>query len=152
MLPVVCRLWASLWVAHLKDWVKGGYLSLCVALVMTFSFVEIWFSAAFDVEEVLSGARDEQLHVLVAVVIKSFDTVDSSILDSALGRLRLPHCFRKVSLAYHFQVRFWFKLAAGLGEPWFRDGGSPQGCPLRMIYIVALYVPWCRRLESSALC
>ena len=45
------------------------------------------------------------------------------------------------------QVRFRFKLAAGLGESWCRDGGIPQGCPLSMVFIVALYVPWCRRLE-----
>ena len=41
-----------------------------------------------------------------------------------------------------------FKLAGGLGEPWCRDGGIPQGCPLSMVFIVALYVPWCRHLES----
>ena len=42
-----------------------------------------------------------------------------------------------------------FKLAAGLGEPWCRDGGIPQGCPLSMVFGVALYVPWCRHLESQ---
>ena len=31
----------------------------------------------------------DQLHVMVADVIKSFDTVDRSILDCALGRLGL---------------------------------------------------------------
>ena len=41
-----------------------------------------------------------------------------------------------------------FKLAAGLGEPWCRDGGIPQGCPLSLVFIVALYVAWCRHLES----
>ena len=41
-----------------------------------------------------------------------------------------------------------FKLATGLGEPWCRDGGIPQECPLSMVFIVALYVTWCRRLES----
>ena len=45
-------------------------------------------------------------------------------------------------------VRLRFKLAAGLGGPWCWDGGIPQGCPLSMVIIVALYVPWCRRLES----
>ena len=35
-----------------------------------------------------------------------------------------------------------------LGEPWCRDGGIPQGCPLSLVFIVALYVPWCRRLEA----
>ena len=60
--------------------------------------MEAWFSAALDVEEVLSGACDEQLHVMVSDVIKSFDTVDRSILDCALGRLGLPPWFRKNTL------------------------------------------------------
>ena len=88
------------------------------------------------------------LHVMVADVIKSFDTVDRSILDCTLGRLGLPDWFRKVYFSFHSQVRLRFKLAAGLGEPWCRDGGIPQGCPLSMIFIVALYVPWCLHLES----
>ena len=40
-----------------------------------------------------------------------------------------------------------FQLAAGLGEPWCRDGCIPQGCPLSLVF-VALYVPWCWRLEA----
>ena len=66
----------------------------------------------------------------------------------ALGRLGLPGWFRKVYFSFHSQVRLRFKLAAGLGEPWCTDGGIPQGCPLSMVFIVALYVPWCRHLES----
>ena len=69
-------------------------------------------------------------------------------MDPALGRLGLPDWFRKVYFSFHSQVRLRFKLAAGLGEPWCRDGGIPQGCPLSMIFIVALYVPWCRHLDS----
>ena len=42
-----------------------------------------------------------------------------------------------------------FKLASGLGEPWTRDGGIPQGCPLSMMFIVALYLPWCRYLSAQ---
>ena len=41
------------------------------------------------------------------------------------------------------------KLAAGLGEPWTRDCGIPQGCPLSMMFIVALYLPWCRYLGAQ---
>ena len=112
------------------------------------SSVEAWFSTALDVEDVLSGTGGDQLHVMVADVIKSFDTVDRSILDCALGRLGLPDWFRRVYFSFLSQVRLRFKLAAGLGEPWCRDGGIPQGCPLSMVFIVALYVPWCRHLES----
>ena len=87
--------------------------------------------------------------LFVADVIKSFDTVDRGILDCALGRLGLPEWFRKVFFSYHANVRLRFKLATGLGEAWTRDGGIPQGCPLSMVFIVALYVPWCRYLSSQ---
>ena len=42
-----------------------------------------------------------------------------------------------------------FKLASGLGRSWTRDGGIPQGCPLSMMFIVALYLPWCRYLSAQ---
>ena len=109
--------------------------------------MEAWFSTAFEIEEVLSGTGGDQLHVMVADVIKSFDTVDRSILDCALGRLGLPDWFRRAYFSFHSQVRLRIKLAAGLGEPRCRDGGIPQGCPLCMVFIVALYFPWCRHLE-----
>ena len=41
-------------------------------------------------------------------------------------------------------------MASGLGEPWTRDGGIPQGCPLSMMFIVAMYLPWCRYLAARA--
>ena len=115
---------------------------------MVYPRLRAWFSTALDIEDVLSGTGGDQLHVMVADVIKSFDTVDRSILDCTLGRLGLPDWFRKVYFSFHSQVRLRFKLAAGLGEPLCRDGGIPQGCPLSTVFIVALYVPWCRHLES----
>ena len=150
VLPVVYRLWASLRLGHLGEWVEGWLPKSVFSLGNGLSSVEAWFSTALDIEEVLSGVGGDQLHVMVADVIKSFDTVDRSILDCTLGRLGLPDWFRKAYFAYHSQVRLRFKLAAGLGEPWCRDGCIPQGCPLSMVFIVALYVPWCRHLEDYA--
>ena len=146
--PVVYRLWASLRLGHLREWVEGWLPKSVYSSGNGLSSVEAWFSTAFDIEAVLSGTVGDQLHVMVADVIKSFDTVDRSILDCTLGRLGLPGWFRKVSFSFHSQVRLRFKLAAGLGEPWSRDGGVPQGCPLSMVFIVALCVPWCRHLDS----
>ena len=102
-----------------------------------------------DIEEVLSGTGGDQLHVMVADVIKSFDTVNQVyfglLLWVAWGCLT---GFARFILSFHSRVRLRFKLAAGLGEPWCRNGGFPQGCPLSMIFIVALYVPWCRHLDA----
>ena len=148
VLPVVYRLWASLRLGHLREWVEGWLPKSVYSLGNGLSSLEAWFSTALDIEEVLSGTGGDQLHVMVADVIKSFDTVDRSTLDCALGRLgSLPDFGRSIFL---LMIRFVLrpKLAAGLGEPWCRDCGIPQGCPLSMIFIVAHHVPWCRHLDS----
>ena len=84
----------------------------------------------------------------VADVVESFDTVDRGVLDLVLSSLGLPAWFRHAYFEFHSHVRLRFKLAAGLGQPWTRDGCVPQGCPLSMMFIVALYLPWCRYLAA----
>ena len=66
-----------------------------------------------------------------------------------MSSLGLPGWFRHAYFEYHAHVRLRFKLASGLGQPWTRDGGIPQGCPLSMMFIVALYLPWCRYLAAQ---
>ena len=131
--------------------VRAGFQSLFFSLGNGISSVEAWFSTALDIEEVLSGACDDQLHVLVADVIKSFDTVYRSILDCALGRLGLPQWFRKIYLAYHSQVRLWTKLAAGLGELLVSGWVHLSGMSFEHDVFIVLSVPWCGRLEGMPL-
>ena len=133
---------------HLKDWVQGWVPQSVFSLGNGVSSVQAWFSTALDIAEVSSGAGSDQLNVMVADVIKSFDTVDRSILDCAPGRLGSPHGSGKCIFLFNHQVRLMFKLASGVGEPWCRDGSIPQRYPLSMVFVVSLYVPWCRRLES----
>ena len=49
----------------------------------------------------------------------------------------------------HAHVKLRFKRAAGPDE---RDGGIPQGCPLSMMFIVALYLPWRQVFGDSRRC
>ena len=123
VLPIVHRVWASARMLQLEDWFRswapdsvfsagGGRLS-----------VEAWYTSSLDIEEVLSGVADSDVHLFVADVVKS-----------SLG---LPGWFRHAYFEYHARVRLRFKLASGLGEPRTRDGGIPQGCPLSMMFIVA---------------
>ena len=112
VLPVVYRLWASLELGHLREWVERWLPQSVFSLGNGLSSVEAWFSTALDVEEVL-GTGGDQLHVLVADVVKSFGTVYRSILDCALGRLGLPDLFRKF-FNFRFIVRFVFGLSLRL--------------------------------------
>ena len=126
-----------------------GFLTLSSVLESGRGSVEAWYTSSLDIEEVLAGATDSHVHLFVADVVKSFDTVDRTILDRVLSSLGLPGWFRHAYFEYHAHVRMRFKLASGLGAPWFRDGGIPQGCPLSMMFIVALYLPWCRYLSAQ---
>ena len=72
----------------MKDCFRGWVPQSVFSLGNGVSSVEAWFSTAPDIEEVLSGAGGDQLHVMVADVIKSFDTVDRSILGLCFGSSR----------------------------------------------------------------
>ena len=85
MLPVVYRLWASLRLGHLREWVGEWLPKSVYSLGNGLSSVEAWFSAALDNEEVLSGTGGDQFHVMVADVIKSLDTVDRSFFGLCFG-------------------------------------------------------------------
>ena len=143
-----------------SDWFQVSAAAICAEdislwpytpglLFKWVSFLNSLHTSALDIEEVLSGATDFHVHLFVADVVKSFDTVDRTILDCVLSRLGLPGWFRHAYFEYHAHVRLRFKLASGLGQPWTRNGGIPQGCPLSMMFIVALYLPWCRYLSAQ---
>ena len=84
--------------------------------------MEAWYTTALDIEEVLAGAVDAHVHVFVADVVKSFDAVDGGFWTVCLAvRACLPGFVMRISnIVPHVRPRF--KLAAGLCEPWTRDG------------------------------
>ena len=131
VLPIVYRIWASARMVQLESWFKSWVPDSVFSAGGGRGSVEAWYTSALDIEEVLSGASDSHLHLFVADVIKSFDTVDRKILNRVLSSLGLPGWFRHAYFEYHAHVRLRFKLASGLGEPWTRDGGIPQGCPFK---------------------
>ena len=149
VLPVVYRIWAAARMGQLEGWLKSWVPDSVFSAGGGRGSVEAWYTSALDIEEVLSGAADSHVHLFVADVVKSFDTVDRGILDRVLSSLGLPGWFRHAYFEYHAHVRLRFKLASGLGQSWTRDGGIPQGCPLSMMFIVALYLPWCRYLSAQ---
>ena len=85
----------------------------------------------------------------VADVVKSFDSDDRGIWDRVWCSLGLLGWFRHADFEYHAHVSQRFKFAAGLREPWTRDGGIPLGCPLSMMFSVALSLHCCGHLAAQ---
>ena len=141
VLFIVYHIWASARMGQLYGWFRSWVADSVFSAGGGGGSVEAWFTSALDVEEVLTGATDSDINLFVDDVIKSFDTVDRRIFDRVLSSLGLSGLFRHAYFEYHAHVRLRFKLATGHGEPWNRDEGIPQGCPLSMMFFVALYLP-----------
>ena len=76
VLPVVYRVWASTRMSQLGDWFRSWVPDSVFIAFGGRSSVEAWYTSSLEIEEVLSGAADSHVHLFVADVVKSFDTVD----------------------------------------------------------------------------
>ena len=91
---MVYGLWASVQLGHLQDWFDSWLPDSDFSAVGGRSSVDAWYSTALDTEECLESNEDDHVHIFVAAVVKSFDTVDRNVLD--LSGLGLPGWFRSV--------------------------------------------------------
>ena len=93
VLPVVYRIWASARMVQLEDWFQSWVPDLVFSAGGGRSSVEDWYTSVLDIEEVLSGVVDSDIHLFVADANKSFEAVDRSILDKVFSSLGLPAWF-----------------------------------------------------------
>ena len=114
VLPVVYRVWAFARMVQLESWFKSWFPDSVFSVGGGRGSVDAWYATALDIEEVLTGAADSHVHLLLLM--------SSSRLIRVLSSLGLPGWFRHAYLEYHAHVRMRFKLAFGLGAPWTRDG------------------------------
>ena len=105
VLPVVWRIWASARMCQLEEWFRSLVRDSVFSAGGGRGSVEAWYATTLDIEEVLTGAADSHVHLFVADVLKSFDTVDRGVLDRVLSSLGLPAWFRHVYFEYHAHVR-----------------------------------------------
>ena len=129
VLPVVYRIWASTRMSQLDDWFRPWVPGSVFSAGGGRGSVEAWYTSALDIEEVLSGASDSHVHLFVADVIKSFDTVDRGILDCVLSSLGLPGWFRHAYFEYTM-LMFGFVLGCLLV---FVKPGHGMGAFLRVV-------------------
>ena len=85
VLSTAYRIWASTGMLQLEDWFRSWVPDSVFSGGGGRSSVETWYTTALDIKEVLSGVVDSDVHLLVADVIDSFDTVDRGILDKVLS-------------------------------------------------------------------
>ena len=83
VLLVVYRLWPSVRLGHLTGWRPSWMPGSIFSAGGGRSSVEAWYSTDLEIEEALVSEGDFHVHLFVADVVKSFDTVDRGILTSS---------------------------------------------------------------------
>ena len=68
ILPVVYRIWASARMGQQEDWFRSWVPDSVSGAGGGRSSVEAWYTTALDIEEVLSGVVDSDVHLFVADV------------------------------------------------------------------------------------
>ena len=86
VLLVVYRTWASTRMCQLEDWFQSWVPDSVFSAGGGRGSVEAWYSTALEIEEVLSGAADSDVHLFVADVVKSSNTVNRKVLDKGLEK------------------------------------------------------------------
>ena len=105
--------------------------------------MEAWYNTAFEIEEALSGECHHHVHLLVADVVKSFDTTDRGIIGLVLGRLGLPPSLNIMPMC---------DCVSRSRVAW--EPRAPEMRPsligaLSMAFTVLCF-PWCRYLEVGS--
>ena len=86
-----------------------------------------WYCTSLDIEEVITGIVDDDSHLFVADVVKSFDTVDRKILDCVISSLGLLAWFRHVTtLSIMLMSPFGVNLLPVLVNPGLEMVVSPK--------------------------
>ena len=70
VLPIAYRIWGSARMRQLDEWFQSWVPDSVFSAGCGRSCVEAWYTAAPDVEEVLSGVADSDVHLFVADVIR----------------------------------------------------------------------------------
>ena len=126
-LPVENRVCDSARMVPLEDWFRSRVPDSVFSAGGGRGSVEAWYTTALDLEEVLS------YQVLLTLLIGVFWIVLACLAGSVT-----PLLSTMLMSGYVFS---WHLALGSLG---LVMGSIPQGCRLSMMFIVALYLPWCR--------
>ena len=134
---------------QLEPWFKSWVLHSVFSAGNGRNSVEAWFSTALDIEECLAGGVEGDVHLFVADVVKSFDTVDRGVCWIGFWVV-LVYLLGSVVRTLSIMPRLGYGSSLLLALESLEPGmvAFLRGVPLSMMFIVALYLPCCRYLQE----
>ena len=140
ILPVIYRKWASARLADLVEWIAEWQTEHMFAGIPAFGAEDAWLGTALHIEECMlqgkafSGAATD--------IMKCFDQVSRRLVKKILQAAGLPPHILDAYMRFQESLNVFNAISGGLGKPYCRPYGIPQGCPLSMTIIALLLRPW----------
>ena len=136
----VYRAWATMRLEDMEDWVDSWALGEMYAGTRGKGAVDAWRHALTTIEEhKLDG---QEFAGAVADIMKFFDQIRRKLVYEVAKAAGMPPGVLKAYQAYIENMKVYNCLAGGMGTPYMRRCGIPQGCPFSMMFVALIMKPW----------
>ena len=125
---------------HLEPWVNQWALPEMHAGVPEMGAVDAWHEVLTTIEELKLNGKS--FVGGVADIAKFFDQIRREMVYKVAKAAGMPEQIARAYSAYLENLRVYNNLAGGLGTPYMRKCGIPQGCPFSMAMVALIMRPW----------
>ena len=134
------RAWATMRLRSLQPWVREWALPEMHAGVPELGAVDAWMETLATIEDL----KLEQRHYCggTADIAKFFDQVRRPLVYQIAKAAGMPQPVLTAYANYLDSLYVYNCLAGGVGRPYLRRCGIPQGCPFSMAMVALIMRPW----------
>ncbi len=140
------RLWGSVRVKNLEDWVRKWQDEKMFAGVPGVGAAEAWYTMALLFE----GLRLKGIKVSGGTidVYKCFDQLLRPLIDELAAKAGMPSKIRAAYIKFIENMIIQMQVGATLGKEHHHRCSIPQGCPFSMMMVALLMRPWIKLMEA----
>ena len=148
ILPTLNRIWGSIRLDSMKDWTDQWGMNEFYAGTGNQGAEDAWFALAGEIEhyklcgeDFVGGAVD---------IAKCFDQVSRPLLYRLAEAAGMPPSILSAYKRFQENLKVHNTISKGIGMPYNRKCGIPQGCPLSMMYASLIMRPWMMQCKATS--
>lgn len=140
ILPVLYRRWAYCRLRSMTGWVQNWQLREMYVGVASAGAEDTWYETALDFELVaMKGIHFAGIEI---DIFMCFDQIIRALVYRIAKIAGMPSNILAACRRYQEGMRPRNSVAGGLGRPYPRRCGIPQGCPMSMMFITLILRVW----------
>jgi hypothetical protein len=110
--------------------------------------VDAWYKVLTDIE--LLALEEQSYCGGAADIVKFFDQIIRELVYMLARSAGMPSKVLGAYIRYVEGLQVYNCLAGGLGTPYVRRCGIPQGCPFSMMFVALLMRPWIIMMRAAS--